>query len=73
MLSRRRSRSRGGAHLARDLRVGDMFALPFDDGCFDVATSFNGIWKGCELRSLKSSLPGGWPKPGAQWLLWKPE
>jgi SAM-dependent methyltransferase len=31
-----------------DFRVGDMFALPFPDGSFDVATSFNGIWKGCE-------------------------
>jgi ubiquinone/menaquinone biosynthesis C-methylase UbiE len=31
-----------------DFRVGDMFALPFPDGAFDVATSFNGIWKGCE-------------------------
>ncbi|MDZ7677059.1 MAG: methyltransferase domain-containing protein [Acidimicrobiales bacterium] len=31
-----------------DFRVGDMFALPFPDACFDVATSFNGIWKGCE-------------------------
>lgn len=30
-----------------DFRVGDMFALPFDDASFDVATSFNGIWKGC--------------------------
>jgi SAM-dependent methyltransferase len=27
---------------------GDMFALPFPDDSFDVATSFNGIWKGCE-------------------------
>ena len=25
-----------------------MFALPFTDDSFDVATSFNGIWKGCE-------------------------
>jgi SAM-dependent methyltransferase len=33
---------------AADFRVGDMFALPSDDGHFDVATSFNGIWKGCE-------------------------
>lgn len=33
---------------AGDFRVGDMFALPFADGIFDVATSFNGIWKGCE-------------------------
>ena len=31
-----------------DLRVGDMFALPFDDASFDAATSFNGIWKGCD-------------------------
>ena len=30
-----------------DLRVGDMFALPFPDASFDTATSFNGIWKGC--------------------------
>jgi SAM-dependent methyltransferase len=28
--------------------VGDMFDLPFPDDSFDVATSFNGIWKGCE-------------------------
>jgi len=25
-----------------------MFALPFPDDSFDVATSFNGVWKGCE-------------------------
>lgn len=31
-----------------DFRVGDMFSLPFADDSFDVATSFNGIWKGCE-------------------------
>ncbi|HEV8063576.1 MAG TPA: class I SAM-dependent methyltransferase [Acidimicrobiales bacterium] len=31
-----------------DFRVGDMFALPFPDASFAVATSFNGIWKGCE-------------------------
>lgn len=31
-----------------DFRVGDMFALPFAAASFDVATSFNGIWKGCE-------------------------
>lgn len=33
---------------AGDFRVGDMFALPFEDDRFDVATSFNWIWKGCE-------------------------
>ena len=27
-----------------DLRVGDMNALPWDDGTFDVVTSFRGIW-----------------------------
>jgi SAM-dependent methyltransferase len=27
-----------------DVRVGDMQALPWDDGTFDVATSFRGIW-----------------------------
>lgn len=39
-----RARTPGG-----DFRVGDMFALPFSDASFDVATSFNGIWKGCEV------------------------
>jgi SAM-dependent methyltransferase len=29
-----------------DFRVGDMFELPFTDNSFDVATSFNSIWKG---------------------------
>jgi len=27
-----------------DLRVGDMQAMPWDDGSFDVVTSFRGIW-----------------------------
>jgi SAM-dependent methyltransferase len=27
-----------------DLRVGDMHAMPWDDGTFDVVTSFRGIW-----------------------------
>jgi ubiquinone/menaquinone biosynthesis C-methylase UbiE len=27
-----------------DLRVGDMHALPWEDGSFDVVTSFRGIW-----------------------------
>jgi SAM-dependent methyltransferase len=41
-----------------DFRVGDMFALPFEEGSFDVATSFNGIWKGCEaaLREARRVL-----------------
>lgn len=52
-----RARTPGG-----DFRVGDMFALPFDDDSFDVATSFNGIWKGCEdaLReACRVVRPGG--------------
>jgi SAM-dependent methyltransferase len=47
---------------AGDFRVGDMFALPFDDHRFDVATSFNGIWQGCEdaLREARRVVrPGG--------------
>ncbi len=39
-----------------------MFELPFADDRFDVATSFNGIWKGCEdaLREASRVVrPGG--------------
>jgi SAM-dependent methyltransferase len=45
-----------------DFRLGDMFALPFPDACFDVATSFNGIWKGCEAALREAArvlVPGG--------------
>ena len=31
-----------------DFRAGNMNALPFDDGSFDVVTSFNGIWHGLD-------------------------
>ena len=31
-----------------DFRVGDMFELPYADETFDVVTSFNGIWNGCD-------------------------
>ena len=30
-----------------DIRVGDMFDLPWPDRSFDLVTSFNGIWGGC--------------------------
>ena len=45
-----------------DFRVGDMFALPFPGASFDAATSFNGIWKGCEAALLEARrvlVPGG--------------
>jgi SAM-dependent methyltransferase len=47
---------------AGDFRVGDMFGLPFEDGRFDVAVSFNGIWKGCEdalAEARRVVRPGG--------------
>jgi ubiquinone/menaquinone biosynthesis C-methylase UbiE len=45
-----------------DFRVGDMFDLPFEAAAFDVATSFNGIWKGCEKaldEAHRVLVPGG--------------
>jgi SAM-dependent methyltransferase len=45
-----------------DIRTGDMFALPFDDESFDVATSFRGIWGNCldALREARRVVrPGG--------------
>jgi SAM-dependent methyltransferase len=47
---------------AADIRVGDMFALPFADASFDVATSFRGIWGNClvALREARRVVrPGG--------------
>ncbi len=47
---------------AGDFRLGDMLALPFDAASFDVATSFNGIWKGFDgaLHEAHRVLrPGG--------------
>jgi SAM-dependent methyltransferase len=63
---------------AAEFRVGDMFAMPFADASFDVATSFNGIWKGCEgaLREARRVLvPGGqlgmtfWGRPSRLGLM----
>src|SRR6056297_546435 len=33
---------------AADVRVGDMFELPWADDSFDAVTSINGVWGGCE-------------------------
>lgn len=61
-----------------DLRVGDMFALPFADDSFDAASSFNGIWKGCEAALVEARRvvrPGGlvgftfWGSPKRMGLL----
>jgi SAM-dependent methyltransferase len=45
-----------------DLRVGDMQALPWDDGAFDVVTSFRGIWgttPGAVVEAYRVLVPGG--------------
>ncbi len=45
-----------------DLRLGDMNALPWDDDTFDVVTSFNAIWAGCETAVAEAARvlkPGG--------------
>lgn len=45
-----------------DLRVGDMHALPWDDGAFTVVTSFRGIWgttPDALTEALRVLAPGG--------------
>ena len=45
-----------------DLRVGDMHALPWDDGAFTVVTSFRGIWgttPGAVREVHRVLAPGG--------------
>ncbi len=45
-----------------DLRIGDMSDLPWTDGSFDVVTSFNAIWAGCEAAVAEAARvlrPGG--------------
>jgi SAM-dependent methyltransferase len=55
-----------------DIRHGDMFALPFPDSTFDVVTSFNAIWAGCDhalVEARRVARPNGyialtfWGKP----------
>jgi SAM-dependent methyltransferase/alkylhydroperoxidase family enzyme len=45
-----------------DLRLGDMNALPWEDNCFDVVTSFRGIWATTPLalaEAYRVLTPGG--------------
>lgn len=45
-----------------DLRLGSMFALPWKDESFDVVTSINGVWGGCEqalVEAYRVLEPGG--------------
>jgi SAM-dependent methyltransferase len=45
-----------------DLRLGDMNALPWDDGSFDVVTSFRGIWgttPNAIAEAFRVLVPGG--------------
>ncbi|HUW04432.1 MAG TPA: class I SAM-dependent methyltransferase [Acidimicrobiales bacterium] len=45
-----------------DLRIGSMFELPWSDGSFDVVTSFNGVWGGCQPaidEAFRVLRPGG--------------
>lgn len=44
------------------LRVGSMFELPWADQSFDIVTSFNGIWGGCQEavdEAYRVLRPGG--------------
>lgn len=45
-----------------DLVLGSMFELPWQDNSFDVVTSINGIWGGCEAALVEARRvlrPGG--------------
>lgn len=47
---------------AADLRVGDMNALPWEDGSFEVVTSFRGIWgttPNAVAEAWRVLVPGG--------------
>jgi ubiquinone/menaquinone biosynthesis C-methylase UbiE len=46
-----------------DIRLGSMFELPWPDGSFDVVTSINGVWGGCDAALVEAHRvlrPGGW-------------
>lgn len=45
-----------------DLRLGSMFDMPWSDEEFDVVTSINGVWGGCEAALVEANRvlrPGG--------------
>jgi SAM-dependent methyltransferase len=45
-----------------DVRLGDMFDLPWEDGTFDAVISINGIWGGCDAalrEAFRVLRPGG--------------
>ncbi|MEO1059353.1 MAG: class I SAM-dependent methyltransferase, partial [Actinomycetota bacterium] len=45
-----------------ELIAGDMFDLPWADATFDVVTSFNGVWGGCDdalVEARRVLRPGG--------------
>jgi len=46
-----------------DVRVGSMYDLPWPAASFDVVTSINGVWGGCDaavVEAFRVLRPGGW-------------
>jgi len=46
-----------------DIRVGSMYDLPWPASSFDVVTSINGVWGGCDAAVVEAHRvlrPGGW-------------
>lgn len=46
-----------------DIRLGSMYDLPWPAGTFDVVTSINGVWGGCDAAVVEAHRvlrPGGW-------------
>jgi SAM-dependent methyltransferase len=46
-----------------DVRVGSMYDLPWPAASFDVVTSINGVWGGCDAAVVEAHRvlrPGGW-------------